>query len=85
MINKALENKLTISIYLERSTLITKNLGNYNTEQDAIYALNALMDEDSWKEGDENVVIARDAKVIHAFPLRPAKGIPPGNVHRSAS
>ena len=65
---------MTMSIFLERSTLLSKKLGDYKTEQDAIDALNALVEENDWKPVDENVVIAKDARVLHAFPIRPAKG-----------
>ena len=61
---------MTFSIFLERHTLLSENLGNYETEQEAVEAVNALMRKCKWKACDSRVVIAEDLRITKAFPLR---------------
>ena len=61
---------MPFSIYLERETLLDVNLGNHETEQEAVEAVNALMRKCKWKAGDSRVVIAEDLRITKVFPLR---------------
>lgn len=60
---------MTFSIFLERHTLLSENLGNYETEQEAVEAVNALVSKGNWNVGDSRLVLAEDLMITKVFPL----------------